>query len=313
MWPSSKCSKFLLILVIALRIGNAQSTPVASVPAYPDTAAGLERLMNDMLLLEKNGGGAALSPYLQSLVLPDSERWFVSKFGDTRCGEAQLGPNDCLGPRMALTYRSLAGVLPASFSLTLTDFLHKGLTGFEATNYTGDCPGPQRIVAARELVGALTTTPYLSSMLSGLVQHREPLYVLWVYNESKETTMPFFVYFEGAFRYLGMLHPASIEDFQKAKAAERDPRPDPLPHHLTEDQLEMKKVLIDSSLAQRTVVLRVSVNPEGKPKDVVYVRGPETEKEAAIQSVMKRHFDRPGFGPGGFHPGSFCLNVGVSQ
>jgi hypothetical protein len=43
-------------------------------------------------------------------------------------------------------------------------------------------------------------------------------YVLWAYSERKETTLPFFVYFEGAFRYLGMLHPASGEDFQKSKA-----------------------------------------------------------------------------------------------
>jgi hypothetical protein len=161
-----------------------------------------------MLTLQRNGDSAALAPYLQSLVLPDSERWFVSQFGDVRCGEQQLGPNDCLGPRMAFTYRSLARVLPASFALTLTDLLHEGLTNFEATNYTEECPGPQRIVAARELVGGLTTTPYLSSMLSGIVQHHEPIYVLWAYNERKETTLPFFVYFEGAFRYIGMLHPA---------------------------------------------------------------------------------------------------------
>lgn len=304
----------LFALVITMRYGDAQSSPAGTpVRSYPDTAAGLEHLVIDMLSLQRNGDNAALAPYLQSLVLPNADNWFASKFGDVRCGEQQLSPNDCLGPRMAFTYRSLARVLPASFSLTLTDFLHEGLTNFEATNYTEECPGPDRIVAARELVGGLTTTPHLSSMLSGLVQHHEPIYVLWAFNERKETTMPFFVYFEGAFRYIGMLHPASVEDFQKTKATGEDIGPAPPVHYLTEDQLEMKKVIIEPSLVQRTVVLRVSISPDGKPKDVGYVRGPEAEKEAAIQSVMKRHYERPGFGPGGFHPNLFCLSIVASR
>jgi hypothetical protein len=229
----------LFVLVITLRYLVAQSAPAAlPMPPYPDSTVGLEHLMGDMLSLQRNGDSTALAPYLQSLILPASEAWFISKFGDTHCGEQQLGPNDCLGPRMALAYRSLTRVLPASFSLTLTDLLHEGLTNFEATNYTEECPGPQRIAAARELVGGLTTTPYLSPVLSSLVQHREPLYVLWIYNGTKETTLPFFVYSEGAFRYLGMLHPASVEDFHKAKAPKEDSEPTPPPRYLTEDQLK---------------------------------------------------------------------------
>jgi hypothetical protein len=302
----------LFAVVITARYGNAQSSAAGTVArSYPDTSAGLEHLMTDMLSLQRSGDNETLAPYLQSLVLPDSDNWFTSKFGSVRCSERQLDPNDCLGPRMEFAYRSLAGVLPASFSLTLTDLLRKGLTNFEATNYTEDCPGPDRIVAARELVGGLTTTPHLSSMLSRLAQHREPIYVLWAYNEHKETTLPFFVYFEGAFRYIGMLHPASIEDLQKMTA--EDTGPHPPAHYLTENQLEMKKVIIDPSLVQRTVVLRVSISSDGKPKEVGYVRGPKAEKELAIQSVMKRHFDRPGFGPGGIHPNLFCLSIVASR
>jgi hypothetical protein len=177
-----------------------------------------------------------------------------------------------------------------------------------------ECPGPQRILAARELVGGLTTTPYLSSMLSAIAQHHEPIYVLWAYSERKETTLPFFVYFQGAFRYLGMLHPASGEDFQKSKAPGGDTgQPHASAHYLSEDQLEMKNVIIEPSLVQRTVVLRVSLNRDGKPEDVGYVRGPEADKEAAIQSTRKRHFDRPGFGPGGFHPNVLCLSVAAPR
>lgn len=314
MWHSRQWQLLLLALVIAVKYVGAQSSPaVTPVPSYPNTTAGLEHLISDMLLLQKNGDNAALAPYLQTLVLPDFDSWFTSKFGDVRCGEQQLGPNDCLGPRMAFTYRPLARVLPASFSLTLADLLHEELTNLEATNYTEDCPGPQRIVPARELVGGLTTTPHLSSVLSGLVQHREPTYVLWAYNQTKETTLPFFVYSEGAFRYIGMLHPASVEDFHKSKTMADSADAAPSAHYLTEDQLEMKKVVIEPSLVQKTVVLHLLISPDGKPKDVTYVRGSEAEKDVAIQSVMKRRFDRPGFGPGGLHPNVFCLSVVASR
>ena len=158
-------------------------------------------------------------------------------------------------------------------------------------------------------MGGLTTTPHLSSMLSALARDREPLYVLWAYNQTKETTLTFFVYSDGAFRYIGMQHPASVEDFQKSKTMTDSAAPAPSAHYLTEDQLEMKNVVVDPSLVGKAVVLRVSIGPDGKPKDVTYVRGPEAEKNAAIQSIMKRHFDRPGFGPGGFHPNAFCLTL----
>lgn len=310
----AKSLSSLAVVMITLGFLSAQSTPppTVPVPAYADTEVGLEQMMTDMLSLQKKGDVTALTPYLQSLILPDSERWFTSKFGDARCTEQQLGPDDCLGPRMALAYRPLAKALPASFSLTLADFLHEGLTNFEATNYTEPCPGPQRIVAARKLVGGLTTTPYLSSSLSGLVQHREPVYVLWAYSEDKETTLPFFVYSEGAFRYLGMLHPASDGALRKDAGPETDSVA-PSAHYLSEDQLEMSDVLNDPSLVQRTVVLHVITGPKGKPKEVSYVRGPESARKAAIRKVKKRRFDLPpmqGINPGSF---SFCVSEVAPQ
>ena len=62
----------------------AQQTPtiVPAIPAYPNTPAGLEKLVKEMLNLEKRGDAAALAPYLQSLVLPDADAWFKSEYGD---------------------------------------------------------------------------------------------------------------------------------------------------------------------------------------------------------------------------------------
>jgi hypothetical protein len=209
----------LLLLAGTLQHLVGQATPTApSIPAYPNTTAGLERLIGDMISLQQRGDNAAIAPYLQSLVVADPGEWFTSKFGDARCGQQHLDANDCLGPRLAMVYRPSAKVLPASFALTLVDLIHEGLTNVEAANYTEDCAGPQRIVPDRRLVGGLTTTPVLSPSLSSLVQHREPVYVLWAYSKTKETTLAFFVYSDGAFRYIGMPHPASVEDFRKKAA-----------------------------------------------------------------------------------------------
>jgi hypothetical protein len=292
-------------------LGSSSAT--APIPSYPDTAEGLERLMAEMISLQKRGDTVALAPYLQSLVLPDAEQWFTSNFGDLRCGEKQLAANDCLGPRLALAYRTLARILPASFALTLTDLINEQLTNFEATNYAEPCPGPRHIIASRELVGGLTTTPVLSSMLSGLVQHQEPVYVLWSYSDTKETTLPFFVYSQGAFRYIGMPHPASPEDYQNKSAVAEGSTAAPSARYLTEDQLDMQQVRIDPTVVQRSVTLRVSIGKDGKVTDVSYVRGPEAYKDAAMQSVRKQRFEPPGFGPRGFHGNLLCINVAAPQ
>ena len=267
-----------------------------------------------MVSLQRKGDTTGLAPYFQSLVLPQAEEWFSREFGNQHCGEPQQSANDCLGPRLAFSYQRSAANLPASLALTLSDLVKEGLTQFEAVNYTESCAGPIRIVPARQLVGDLTTTPVLSSGLSGLVQRHEPVYVLWAYNGAKETTLAFFVYAGGAFRYLGMPHPWSAEDLLKKSRGEPGiVEPVPPAGYLTNDQIEMHPIVIDPVVAVQTVVLGVVVGKDGKPTEVSYVRGAEAYKDAAIETVRKRKFDPPSFGPRGFHPNSLCLHVVVSH
>ena len=109
-----------------------------------------------------------------------------------------------------------------------------------------------------------------------MARHHESVYVLWSYSDSKETTLPFFVYSQGAFRYIGMPHEASVEDYQKkSKGGEGQNEPAPSARYLTEDQLDMNQVIIDPVAVQRTVVLRVSVGKDRKVIEASYVRGPE--------------------------------------
>ena len=289
---------------------NSASAIASLVPSYPDTAEGLEKMMGDMISLQKRGQSAELTPYLQSLILPEPEVWFAARFGTVHCEEEKLGANDCLGPRIAFTYATITRDLPASFALTLKDLIHEGLTNFEATNYTEPCPGPQRIIASRDLVGGLTTT----QILGGMARHHESVYVLWSYSDTKETTLPFFVYSQRAFRYIGMPHEASVEDYQKRrKGGEEQTESAPSARYLTEDQLEMKQVKVDPAVAQRNVVVLVSVGKDGKVIEASYVRGPEAYRDAAIQNVRKKKFDPPGFGPHGLHGNLLCVNVAVSR
>jgi len=118
-------------------------------------------MMGDMVPLQRRGKAAELAPYLQSLVLPQPEVWFAARFGTVHCEEEKLGANDCLGPRIAFTYATITRNLSDSFALTLKDLINEGLTNFEATNYSEECLGPQRVIASRELVGGLTTTQIL--------------------------------------------------------------------------------------------------------------------------------------------------------
>jgi len=260
-------------------------------------------MMAEMVSLQKQGQSAALAPYLQSLVLPEPEAWFVSRFGDLHCSE-KFAWNECMGPRLAMPYGELAKDISGSFALTLSDLIAEGLTNFEAVNYAEDCPGPMHILTDRKLVGTLTTTV----TLPGLAQQHEPVYGLWSYSETKETLLAYFVYSAGGFRYLGILHEASVEDYQKRKGSTQSERA-ATARYLTEDQVEMSPVVIDPAIVRRTVVLRVSLDRDGRVKEASYVRGNEAFKDNAIKSVRKRKFDPPGFGPNGFHPSQLCTNV----
>lgn len=285
----------------AEQFSSQTAVTAQALPIYPDSTDGLESLMNDMLALTKKGDSAALALYFDSLVLPHWQDWFRSRFGDENCGAQQMAANDCLGSRLAFAYAAIASKLPTTAAATMKDLLDEKLMSFEAVNYSAPCAAPVRIIPIRKLVADLSTTPILSPVLSGLVQHNEPIYVLWAYSDRQETTIAFFVYSEGAFRYIGMPHPASQEEFASKTAP-------PTPAELTDDELNARPVLANQALAQRTAVLHVLIGTDGTVRDVSYVRGPEAFKDAAIQKVKEKRFQPMSLGG---HPVqvSTCVNL----
>ena len=115
--------------IASIAIGDYATTNFATsvvplIPVYPDSAAGLDKLMKGMLELEKHGDTNALAPYLQSLVLPNPDAWFKSIFGDT------------VGAQLALSYEPTAKGLPQAMAATLKKLRQDGFAGhFEVVDF----------------------------------------------------------------------------------------------------------------------------------------------------------------------------------
>jgi hypothetical protein len=212
--------------------------PAKTIPSYPGTTQGLEKMMTDMISLQKQGNVTALEPYLQSLVLPNPNAWFTAKFGDVKCSEKDFAWNDCMGPRLALADQEIVSNLPASFALTLRDLVAEGLTNFEAVDNIQQCPGPVRINPEKRLASTLST----SVVLPGLRKLKEPAFALWSYNATKETVLGLFVYSNGAFRYVGLPHEKSREVYLN-RNMNNEPPIESAPRYLTEDQVEMSPII----------------------------------------------------------------------
>jgi len=91
--------------------GPAGSADRPALPAYPDSAGGLKKLVKDMLAARKASNEKLLAAYLESLLLPDADRWFEQVFGPEH------------GPPLADFYRQRREQLPSSFALAISEML----------------------------------------------------------------------------------------------------------------------------------------------------------------------------------------------
>ena len=161
-----------------------QSTATAStaaavastIPTYPDSPNGLEKLMKDMLKLQKKRNTQDLSPYVQSLVLPDAATWFQSVFGEQ------------IGSSLAGSYERTGMELPLSFPDTLADLLKQNVGDPLAVEFTDSC-NPR-------------ATPREYPILI-LRQNSQSLYDIRFSRGSSFLTLAYFAYVGGGFRYLG--------------------------------------------------------------------------------------------------------------
>lgn len=160
---------------------SAPQTPAATsvasgIPSYPDSPAGLQKLLKEMLKLEKNGDTKALAPYVQSLIVPNADAWFRSTFGDA------------IGTTLADAYEQTRIDLPLSFPNILGQLQSKHLTNPEAVRFSDSC-NPN----ATE-----TEYPLLLQRMNA-----QPIYDIRFLDGVKISIVRYFAYVDGAFRYLG--------------------------------------------------------------------------------------------------------------
>lgn len=155
---------------------NPNAPAAASIPSYPDSPAGLEKLITDMLKMQKDGDAKDLSAYTQSLVLPNPAVWFTATFGDK------------LGTAMADEYDRTRLNLPLSFPDMLGQIESKHLNKAQAALFTDSCDQE----ATKMEYGLLISRT-----------NEQPLYHVRLSSSSQAAILGFFAYVDGAFRFIG--------------------------------------------------------------------------------------------------------------
>ena len=161
---------------------TAANPPTTTVPSYPNTAQGLEKLMKDMMKLERQGKQQELAPYAKSLLLPDADSWFKSVFGDS------------VGAALESASEQIRTGIEFDLSQTLATVLRQNLTEARAVRFDDSC----------NQLAKPTEYPLLL-----LRQRPEPLYDARFSDGSKESVWAYFAYVDGAFRFIGNLKKAN--------------------------------------------------------------------------------------------------------
>ncbi|MGH9709565.1 MAG: energy transducer TonB [Candidatus Acidiferrales bacterium] len=246
---------------------QAAATSAPAIPSYPDSPRGLEKLIKEMLRLEKSGETKGLAPYVQSLVLPNSDAWFRSTFGDS------------IGATLSGAYERQKIELPMSFPDTLADLLAKHHTETEAIRFTDSC-NP-------------LATEYEYPILT-LRQNSQPLYDVRFVSGRTMTMIPYFAYVDGAFRYLGNFqvsgswpigHSQPHADSKSAKAIPvgGNVQAARLIHQVQPDYPAEAKL----QGVQGTVLLHAIIGKDGAVHDLQLIQGHCWLAQAAIKAVSQ--------------------------
>ncbi len=169
-----------LSLLVVTSISPARpSEQSTNSSAYPNSTDGLQKLVWDMVAAQKSGGDGALAPYLQSLALPNSAAWFSEAFGQDN------------GSQLAVFYDAWTSARNFQIAGDLARAAASQMTDVAAMSFTR--PGD---------LGAADKDNYFL----GLLKQPQTLYVVNFSSTSGASLRwAYFVYVDGAFRYLGPL------------------------------------------------------------------------------------------------------------
>jgi protein TonB len=230
----------------------------------------LHQLIADMLDAQRKGGPQALAPYLQALALPGSASWFSNTFGDEN------------GRQFAIFYDAWASFRNSQLSGDLARALAEQMKQIEVLRFDNvSDPG--------------TTEKDKYFLL--IRQAPEPFYVV-NFNSAGGATMrwSYFVFADGAFRYLGELPDLRLA--AKLSASEENP---PAPEvtqrirvggNVMAARLEQPVAPVypaDAAAAhiEGTVLLHSIIGTDGSVKELQPISGPPQLVDAAMDAVRQ--------------------------
>ena len=239
-----------------------------AIPSYPDSPAGLERLIKDMLKMQKDGDSKNLSAYTQSLVLPNAAAWFTATFGDE------------MGRELADSYDRTQTELPLSFPDILSQLRAKHFTDPKAVRFSDSCD------------------PAASEQEYQVLQHRtspQPLYDVHFFHGAMGGLLHYFAYVNGAFRYIGSfaLNPKSNVAVQKpSQNQSQNEETAKVPGNV----MAAKAIHLAPPVypfeakehgVQGTVILHAIIGANGAVCSLRVIQGPDILAQAAMNAVSR--------------------------
>ena len=232
------------------------------IPAYPDSVPGLVSLMDEMLKVGKSSNLKDLEVYAKSLVLPEGDAWLRSTFGET------------IGGQIAQATAAARASTESEVIAKIVEMRKEKLNDANATQFTDSCN--------------FDATPDEYPILL-LRQNQETFYDVRFNSTKGESIWGFFVYVDGAFRYLPMVTRLAM---QAAAAPGAPGQPVPVDPEAQAAKLISRVAPVYPAgarfhNAQGNVVLSAVITPDGMVREVTLLQGVCRLSEAAMRAVRR--------------------------
>ncbi len=172
------CSFAVLVLFFAFAF--SQGAAFAADPSYPDSTAGLQKLIEDTLVAVKAGDKEKTVAFVKAMVLPDQESWFKKTFGDEK------------GKTLSASFNKISGTLETELPKIFEKQLNEGRSVVRATRVDSEDDENATGLQKSALKAMKEKTPLYSVRIS--TEPDKDGFRLWS-----------FVYVDGHFRFVDKL------------------------------------------------------------------------------------------------------------